>query len=191
MEGLQKIWVKAYKKVFSESKDELRPHPFPPWLQWPLISVTVWVGVPSRFFFEGDAVDLGPGKIRPTGARRQGAEAMPDVGEPSDAWWIAYCDGGQWEKLHTGADIRGPRVEQRFWMVGKSWLEWLTPPPPPHSLGGGRGRGRERGDEKKKKNIKIERHPVYSTTDESFRFHKKTFDKICCKLDSTQNPRSF
>ena len=32
---------------------------------------------------------------------------------------------------------------------------------------------------------------VYSTTDESFRFHNKKFDKMRCKLDSTENPRSF
>jgi len=32
---------------------------------------------------------------------------------------------------------------------------------------------------------------VYKTTDESFRFHNKFFDKIRCKLDSTENPRSF
>jgi len=32
---------------------------------------------------------------------------------------------------------------------------------------------------------------VYKTTDESFRFHNKKFDEIRCKLDSTENPRSF
>jgi len=32
---------------------------------------------------------------------------------------------------------------------------------------------------------------VYKTTDESFRFHNKNFDGIRCKLDSTENPRSF
>ena len=32
---------------------------------------------------------------------------------------------------------------------------------------------------------------VYQTTDESFRFHNKKFDEIRCKLDSTENPRSF
>ena len=32
---------------------------------------------------------------------------------------------------------------------------------------------------------------VYKTTDESFRFHNKNFDEIRCKLDSTENPRSF
>ena len=32
---------------------------------------------------------------------------------------------------------------------------------------------------------------VYKTTDESFRFHNKTIDEIRCKLDSTENPRSF
>ena len=32
---------------------------------------------------------------------------------------------------------------------------------------------------------------VYKTTDESFRFHNKHFDEMCCKLDSTENPRSF
>ena len=31
---------------------------------------------------------------------------------------------------------------------------------------------------------------VYKTTDEPFRFHNKKFDEIC-KLDSTENPRSF
>jgi len=31
---------------------------------------------------------------------------------------------------------------------------------------------------------------VYKITDESFRFHNKTFDEIRCKLDSTENPRS-
>jgi hypothetical protein len=35
-----------------ENNDELRPHPLPPSLQWPLISVTVWVGV--YFFFWRD-----------------------------------------------------------------------------------------------------------------------------------------
>jgi len=32
---------------------------------------------------------------------------------------------------------------------------------------------------------------VYKTNDESFRFHNKNFDEIRCKLDSTENPRSF
>jgi len=32
---------------------------------------------------------------------------------------------------------------------------------------------------------------VYSTTDESFRFHNNKFDEMRCKLDSTENPRSF
>jgi len=32
---------------------------------------------------------------------------------------------------------------------------------------------------------------VYKTTDKSFRFHNKNFDEIRCKLDSTENPRSF
>jgi len=32
---------------------------------------------------------------------------------------------------------------------------------------------------------------VYSTTDKSFRFHNKKFDELRCKLDSTENPRSF
>jgi len=32
---------------------------------------------------------------------------------------------------------------------------------------------------------------VYKITDESFRFHNKNFDEIRCKLDSTENPRSF
>jgi len=32
---------------------------------------------------------------------------------------------------------------------------------------------------------------VYKTTDESFHFHNKIFDEIRCKLDSTENPRSF
>jgi len=32
---------------------------------------------------------------------------------------------------------------------------------------------------------------VYRTTDESFRFHNKEFDEMRCKLDSTENPRSF
>jgi len=32
---------------------------------------------------------------------------------------------------------------------------------------------------------------VYKTTDESFRFHNKNLDEIRCKLDSTENPRSF
>jgi len=32
---------------------------------------------------------------------------------------------------------------------------------------------------------------VYKTTDESFHFHNKKFDEIRCKLDSTENPRSF
>ena len=32
---------------------------------------------------------------------------------------------------------------------------------------------------------------VYSTTDVSFRFHKKRIDEIRCKLDSTENPLLF
>jgi len=32
---------------------------------------------------------------------------------------------------------------------------------------------------------------VYKTTDESFLFHNKNFDEMRCKLDSTENPRSF
>jgi hypothetical protein len=32
---------------------------------------------------------------------------------------------------------------------------------------------------------------VYKTTDESFRFHSKNFDEMRCKLDSTENSRSF
>jgi len=32
---------------------------------------------------------------------------------------------------------------------------------------------------------------VYKTTDESFRFHNKKFDEMRCKLDSTENLRSF
>jgi len=32
---------------------------------------------------------------------------------------------------------------------------------------------------------------VYSTTEESFRFHNKKFDEIRGKLDSTENPRLF
>jgi len=32
---------------------------------------------------------------------------------------------------------------------------------------------------------------VYKTTDESFRFHKQKLDEMRCKLDSTENPRSF
>jgi len=32
---------------------------------------------------------------------------------------------------------------------------------------------------------------VYRTIDESFRFHTKKIDEIYCKLDSTENPRSF
>jgi len=32
---------------------------------------------------------------------------------------------------------------------------------------------------------------IYSTIDESFRFHNKNFDEMRCKLDSTENPRSF
>ena len=32
---------------------------------------------------------------------------------------------------------------------------------------------------------------VYSTTDEPFRFHSKQIDKMRCKLDSTENLRSF
>jgi len=35
------------------------------------------------------------------------------------------------------------------------------------------------------------RDHVYSTTDESFRFHNKKIDEMRCKLDSTDNPRSF
>ena len=30
-----------------------------------------------------------------------------------------------------------------------------------------------------------------ANADESFRFHNKNFDEIRCKLDSTENPRSF
>ena len=32
---------------------------------------------------------------------------------------------------------------------------------------------------------------VYITTDESFRFHNNEFDEMCCKLDSTEELRSF
>ena len=32
---------------------------------------------------------------------------------------------------------------------------------------------------------------VFKTSDESFRFHNKNFDEMRCKLDSTENPRSF
>jgi len=32
---------------------------------------------------------------------------------------------------------------------------------------------------------------VHKTTNELFRFHNKTFDEIRCKLNSTENPRSF
>jgi len=32
---------------------------------------------------------------------------------------------------------------------------------------------------------------VDKTIDEPFQFHNKTFDEIRCKLDSTENPRSF
>jgi len=32
---------------------------------------------------------------------------------------------------------------------------------------------------------------VYQTTDESFRFRNKNIDEMRCKLDSTENPRSF
>jgi len=32
---------------------------------------------------------------------------------------------------------------------------------------------------------------VYITNDESFRFHNNEFDELPCKLDSTENPRSF
>jgi len=32
---------------------------------------------------------------------------------------------------------------------------------------------------------------VYNPTNESFRFHNKKFDEMRCKLNSTQNPRSF
>jgi len=32
---------------------------------------------------------------------------------------------------------------------------------------------------------------VYSTTNESFRFRKNSFDEMLCKLDYTENPRSF
>jgi len=34
-------------------------------------------------------------------------------------------------------------------------------------------------------------HHVYKTTDESFRFHNKNFDEMRCKMDSTENLRSF
>jgi len=32
---------------------------------------------------------------------------------------------------------------------------------------------------------------VYSTTDESFRFHNRKIDGMRCNLNSTENPRSF
>jgi len=32
---------------------------------------------------------------------------------------------------------------------------------------------------------------AYITTDESFRFHNNKFDEMPCKVDSTENPRSF
>ena len=32
---------------------------------------------------------------------------------------------------------------------------------------------------------------MYKTSDESFRVHNKNFDELRCKLDSTENPRSF
>jgi len=32
---------------------------------------------------------------------------------------------------------------------------------------------------------------MYKTADESFRFNNKNFDEMRCKLDSTENPRSF
>jgi len=32
---------------------------------------------------------------------------------------------------------------------------------------------------------------VYKTSDESFRFRNKNVDEMRCKLDSTENPRSF
>jgi len=32
---------------------------------------------------------------------------------------------------------------------------------------------------------------TYKTTYESFRFYSKFFDEMCCKLDSTENPRSL
>ena len=32
---------------------------------------------------------------------------------------------------------------------------------------------------------------VYITADESFRFHNNKFNKLLCKLDSTENPCSF
>jgi len=32
---------------------------------------------------------------------------------------------------------------------------------------------------------------VYKTTNESFSLHNKQFDEIRCKLDFTENPRSF
>ena len=32
---------------------------------------------------------------------------------------------------------------------------------------------------------------VYITTDELFRLHNNEFDEMPCKLDSTENPRSF
>jgi 2-methylcitrate dehydratase PrpD len=32
---------------------------------------------------------------------------------------------------------------------------------------------------------------VYNTTDEWFRLHNKKIDEMRCKLDSTENPRSF
>jgi len=34
-------------------------------------------------------------------------------------------------------------------------------------------------------------HRTCTSTDESFRFHNKNFDEMRCKLDSTENPRSF
>ena len=35
------------------------------------------------------------------------------------------------------------------------------------------------------------RSHVYTTTNESFRFHNKKIDEMRCKLDSIENPRSF
>ena len=32
---------------------------------------------------------------------------------------------------------------------------------------------------------------VYKTTNESFHFHNKNTDEMRCKLESTENPRSF
>jgi len=32
---------------------------------------------------------------------------------------------------------------------------------------------------------------VYKTTDELFRLHNKKIDEMRCKLDSSENPRSF